>query len=78
MTLGMRVDHQKSIFYVGKTMPWEWFILVYIYTIYKYDQKSIMQVMPVISLYHDYNHNNVYYDLGIMNYPNIVDYYPKV
>ena len=34
--------------------------------------------MPVISLYHDYNHNNVYYDLGIMNYPNIVDYYPKV
>ena len=42
MTLGMRVDHQKSIFYVGKTMPWEWFILVYIYTIYKYEQKSIM------------------------------------
>ena len=34
--------------------------------------------MPVISLYHDYNHNNVYYDLGIMNYPNVVDYYPKV
>ena len=30
--------------------------------------------MPVISLYHDYNHNNVYYDLGIMNYHELSQY----